>query len=221
MYYAGLRPSEAVIARWGDLVDLPGDGWGTLRLRKAAADAGKAFTDTGTARQETGLKWREDNAVRVVPLPPVLVRLLRDFMPTTVEADALVCPGRGGEPASSSTVQREWSMARGDVLGAEVDRRCLHRPYSLRHSAASLWLGLGIGPADVAARLGHSIEELLRTYADVLRSHREAANGTIGEALVAAAERVAAPAPVVDPAAEVERLRAELAALQAQLGAAS
>jgi hypothetical protein len=86
----------------------------------------------------------------------------------------------------------------------------------LRHSAASLWLGLAVGPADVASRLGHSTEMLLSTYADVLESHRDEANGRIAEALEkAAVEAANTPRVVEDPAVELERLRAELTALRA------
>jgi integrase len=76
MYYAGLRPGEAVMVRWGDLVSLPAGGWGVLRARSSSADAGSAYTDTGETRQETGLKWRKEGATRTVPLPPVLVAAL-------------------------------------------------------------------------------------------------------------------------------------------------
>ena len=35
------------------------------------------WTDEGTARQERGLKHRADNETRTIPVPPVLVGLLR------------------------------------------------------------------------------------------------------------------------------------------------
>jgi integrase len=76
LYYAALRPSEAVMLREADL-HLPRAGWGRIVLSASASRAGRAWTDEGTARQERGLKHRADNETRTIPIPPVLVRLLR------------------------------------------------------------------------------------------------------------------------------------------------
>jgi integrase len=221
MYYAGLRPSEAVIVRWRDLTRLPEGGWGELRVRKSAAEAGRKYTGTDHARQENGLKWREADVTRPVPLPPVLVALLRDWRTEGARPDDLVCPAPRGGPASATTIQRVWKAARNAVLGTTsedcgVDPNCLHRPYSLRHSAASLWLGLGVPAEDVAERLGNSKAELWRTYADVLPSHREQANAAIGAALDAAAAPPAGTAgDTEDPASVIARLKAEVQELRA------
>jgi integrase len=42
------------------------------------------------------------------------------------------------------------------------------RPYDLRHSAASLWLAEGMNAVQVAAWMGHSLQELSKTYAHVI-----------------------------------------------------
>ena len=76
LYYAALRPSEAVMVREADL-HLPKTGWGRIVLSASASRAGRAWTDEGTARQERGLKHRVGNETRTIPIPPVLVRLLR------------------------------------------------------------------------------------------------------------------------------------------------
>jgi len=44
-------------------------------------------------------------------------------------------------------------------------------------------LNSGIKPGDAAARLGHSVEVLMSTYAGVLEYDEEAANARIDEAL--------------------------------------
>ena len=75
LYYAGLRPSEAVMLREGHLY-LPKKGWGRIILAASASRAGTAWTDDGTARQERGLKHRAGNETRTIPIPPELVRLL-------------------------------------------------------------------------------------------------------------------------------------------------
>jgi integrase len=49
LYYAALRPSEAVMLREADL-HLPRSGWGRIVLAASASRAGRAWTDEGTAR---------------------------------------------------------------------------------------------------------------------------------------------------------------------------
>ena len=69
LYYAALRPSEAVMLRESDLY-LPKKGWGRIVLAASASRAGRAWTDHGTARQERGLKHRAGNETRTIPIPP-------------------------------------------------------------------------------------------------------------------------------------------------------
>jgi integrase len=76
LYYAALRPSEAVTLREADLY-LPAKGWGRIVLAASASRAGTAWTDHGTSRQERGLKHRADDETRTIAVPPELVRLLR------------------------------------------------------------------------------------------------------------------------------------------------
>jgi len=68
LYYAALRPSEAVMLREADL-HLPKAGWGRIVLSASASRAGRAWTDDGTARQERGLKHRAGNETRTIPIP--------------------------------------------------------------------------------------------------------------------------------------------------------
>src|SRR6266576_138493 len=61
MYYAGLRPEEAInLGR--DNVILPphgqGDDWGELHIRGATPDAGSEWTDDGSRRERRQLKHR-------------------------------------------------------------------------------------------------------------------------------------------------------------------
>ena len=76
LYYAALRPSEAVMLRESDLY-LPKKGWGRIVLAASASRARRSWTDHGTVRQERGLKHRADNETRTIPIPSELVRLLR------------------------------------------------------------------------------------------------------------------------------------------------
>jgi integrase len=79
LYYAALRPSEAVMLREADLY-LPAKGWGRIDLAASASRAGTAWTDHGTSRQERGLKHRAASEVRTIPIPSELVKLLRTHL---------------------------------------------------------------------------------------------------------------------------------------------
>ena len=76
LYYAALRPEEAVALRFPDC-HLPGSGWGMLRLAAATPRTAAAWTGTGASHERRGLKHRPDGAIRMVPVPPVLVAMLR------------------------------------------------------------------------------------------------------------------------------------------------
>lgn len=49
MYYAALRPSEAVDLR-KDALSLPRSGWGELYLTTSAPSAGRSWSESGTRR---------------------------------------------------------------------------------------------------------------------------------------------------------------------------
>ena len=76
LYYAALRPEEAVAVRREDLI-LPAHGRGTIILTAACPRTGTAWTSTGGPHETRGLKHRPDGTIRVVPIPSVLVRALR------------------------------------------------------------------------------------------------------------------------------------------------
>jgi integrase len=76
LYYAALRPSEAVMLRESDL-HLPAKGRGRIVLAASASRAGRSWTDHGAARQERALKHRANHETRTISIPPELVRLLR------------------------------------------------------------------------------------------------------------------------------------------------
>jgi hypothetical protein len=61
----------------------------------------------------------------------------------------------------------------------------LRRNY-LRHTCASLMIRAHVGPADVAAQLGTSLELVFRTYAHSVEAMRGRPSTTITEAISAA-----------------------------------
>jgi integrase len=76
LYYAALRPAEAVALREADCV-LPRRGWGRIDLAASWPCAGTGWTDDGASREERGLKHRAAGETRSIPIPPVLVTMLR------------------------------------------------------------------------------------------------------------------------------------------------
>ena len=92
MYYAGLRPEEAINLSRDNVIlpprwdrtpawqDPPMTDWGELHLRSATPDAGSEWTDDGSARETRQLKHRAEGDSRIVPTHPELTRLLRDHL---------------------------------------------------------------------------------------------------------------------------------------------
>src|ERR1022692_4149107 len=80
LFYACMRPGEAVSLHADDCPALPAEGWGQLLLTGNAPRVGSAWTDSGTTHDERHLKHRARKATRPVPIPPELVRLIRSHI---------------------------------------------------------------------------------------------------------------------------------------------
>ncbi|MGO9082558.1 MAG: tyrosine-type recombinase/integrase [Streptosporangiaceae bacterium] len=184
MYYAALRPAEAVGLRRQDCL-LPGTGWGRLTLEKSRPEVNRRWTDTGAAHGERGLKHRAANETRRVPIPPELVAILRAHIDTFgVAPDGRIFSSERGHPVASTAISDVWAQARTLALTpAQVVSPLAGRPYDLRHAAVSLWLAAGVPPPRVAERAGHSVEVLLRVYAKCVDNDDETANTRIDAAL--------------------------------------
>ena len=101
MYYAALRPAEALMLRKVNLA-LPVEGWGELLLESSSPVAGPAWTDSGRRREERPLKHRARGETRVVPCPPALTALLHAHLGTFGNDDLLFRGVRGGEMSEST-----------------------------------------------------------------------------------------------------------------------
>ena len=165
LYYAALRPEEAVALRRADLI-LPARGRGTIILTAACPRTGSAWTSTGTPFDPRGLKHRPGGAIRVVPVPAVLVRMLSQHLHAFGTApDGRLFRGTRGRMLSESVYGRAWHAARHAALSPELAATPLaRRPYDLRHAALSLWLNATGAPAEVAARAGNSARVLYEVY---------------------------------------------------------
>ncbi|MFG1828124.1 tyrosine-type recombinase/integrase [Microbispora bryophytorum] len=184
MYYVALRPEEAAGLR-RENCQLPDEGWGMLTLEKARPQANKRYTDSGEAHDERGLKHRAERETRPIPIPPLLVAILREHIKRYgVADDGRLFRTAKGRPYTASAISRIWQEARAIGFGPEQAASPLAaRPYDLRHAAVSLWLNIGVPATEVAQRAGHSVEVLQRVYAKCVEGQALQANNKITAAL--------------------------------------
>ncbi|WP_406730412.1 tyrosine-type recombinase/integrase [Streptomyces sp. NBC_01794] len=189
LYYAANRPGEATSLRASDFT-LPEKGWGEVLLSTSTPRVGSGWTDTGESFDRRGLKKRARKATRPVPIPPVLVRMVREHIKEcgTAEDGRLFRAIQGGHLLSKEYGE-VWKAARLAMLTeSEAASPLADVPYSLRHAGVSLWLESGVSPAEVARRAGHSIAVLFRFYAKAIHRTQQRSNERIERALEAADE---------------------------------
>ena len=184
MYFAGLRPAEALGLREQDC-QLPATGWGEVILVKSRPQTNKRWTDAGTTHEERGLKHRATAETRPVPIPRELVTILREHLAEFGTApDGRLFRTRGNRAIPASSYGDAWAAARtlgltpGQVLSPLADR-----PYASRHAAVSLWLNAGVPVTEVAERAGHGVDVLLRVYAKCVDGGQERSNRRIDAVL--------------------------------------
>jgi integrase len=187
LYYAALRPEEAIDLRRDNLVSLPDKGWGQMRLTHSEPRSGTRWTDSGKSRERRELKHRAAGEVRLVPIHPELVVLLREYLDCFgAGPDGRLFTGpRGGVVAEWSYLE-VFHAARGAAFSApEAMTPLMGRPYDLRHAAVSTWLNAGVPATQVAEWAGHSVDVLLRVYAKCIAGQQNEAKRRIEEAMKA------------------------------------
>lgn len=152
--YAGLRPQEAMALTWGDI------GAQTIQVDKALS-----FGEV----KET--KTRRDRTVRL--LTPLVVDLneWRSQTAGDTSSPSLVFPKKSGG-AWSDPDYRNWRSRIYTPAAKAAGVQDSTRPYSLRHSFASLLFQEGRNPAEIAEQMGHSLQTLIDTYTHVLEELR-------------------------------------------------
>ncbi|MET8140830.1 hypothetical protein ABZU32_11025 [Sphaerisporangium sp. NPDC005288] len=158
-----------------------------MTLEETRPESGRRFSDSGSTHDVRGLKQRRRKAIRDVPIPPELVRILREHIEQHgTAADGRLFRTATGGVFSTTAYASVWKEARMYALTPDqVASPLAGRPYDLRHAAVSLWLNSGVPAPDVAERAGHSVDVLLRVYAKCVDGQREIANQRITEALTA------------------------------------
>lgn len=185
LYFAGLRPGEALDVHRDDL-RLPVKGWGEVWLSRSNPQPGKAWTDDGATGRSKALKHRARGEGRAVPLCPELVAILRRHVDTygTGPDGRLFRAQKGGTGlVCKSTYAKIWREARGKALGTFATTPLGKRPYDLRHACLSTWLNAGVPATQVAEWAGHSVDVLLHIYAKCLDGTQDAARRRIEDAL--------------------------------------
>ena len=182
--YAAMRPAETVGLREKDCY-LPETGWGTLTLRETRPVSGKKWTDSGQRHDKRGLKSREVKADRPVPIPPLLVAMLREHVKEFGMAkDGRLFANERGGVLGTSSYWRVWQEARPIALPPDkADSPLAHRPYDLRHTCITNWLNAGVPVAEVARRAGNSPEVIHRRYEGCIDGHEELNNKKIEKAM--------------------------------------
>ncbi len=186
LYFAALRPEEAVCLAKGDL-SIPKEGWGELHLERAEPHVGKEWTDSGNNRDSRQqLKHRARGEGRTVPCPPELTAHLHAHMAEygTGDDGRLFRGERNASELPKLTILRAWQRARARTFTEDVLTSPLARtPYDLRHAAVSTWLNGGVPATDVAAWAGHSVEMLHGIYAKCIDGSAEVLRRRVQSAL--------------------------------------
>jgi integrase len=97
-----------------------------------------------------------------------------------------------GRTSTTTNYGPVWVRARSKLWPAE-HRLGKTTVYDLRHSAATMMLRARVPPAEVARRLGHSVDILMRVYAGVFEDERHRSNELIDRAVQNAPNRRMGP----------------------------
>lgn len=167
--YVGLRPREALDLRW-EMVDrdrliLPAE-LTKGRMSRAPDIPRPVIADLGRWRLACG-----GLGGLVFPRPADGCRWTK--------ADWDNWRKRGFTKAAGNAGLLDWDNQSESWVGG-------FRPYDLRHTCASLMIRAHVGPADVAAQLGTSLELVFRTYAHSIEAMRGRPSTSIAEAISAA-----------------------------------
>jgi hypothetical protein len=92
---------------------LPSAGWGSITLAKSRPEVNRKWTDSGDTHEERGLKHRSTRDVRIVPIPPILVAILRSHLKDYGTGnDGLIFRSERGKPVASTAYTDVWKEAR-------------------------------------------------------------------------------------------------------------
>ena len=164
-------------------------------MARSLPESGSRFTDDGTTHAKRGLKLRPVTEIRTVPIPPILVGILREHIEEFGTApDGRIFQTERGGIVGSTAYGDVWAQTRALVFTpAQVASPLARRPYDLRHEGVSLWLNSGVPATEVAERAGHSVKVLLQIYAKCVQGQtRERTRGSTMRSTTEATDAVGA-----------------------------
>jgi integrase len=145
----------------------PYQGRVLLEFSEIRTAAGREWTDDGQVHEVRRPKGGPRNAVRRVPVPPVLVELLREHIQEFgVAPDGRLFRTYRGATYLPSTLWQVLQKARRQAFTpAQAASPLARRPYDFRHAGVSWRLNAGTPAPLVAEWAGHTVEVLFRIYA--------------------------------------------------------
>ena len=153
LFWTGMRPSEALGLRWGDL----------------APDCSRISITGGVVDCNGTLVRRESTKTgvnRKLPCVPKLRELLLSICPKNPAEDALVFPSpRGGAIGIGNFSQRAWRTIL-ESIGLYKKDGCVMTPYACRDTWISHQVAAGVPVAVVANWSGNSPNVITRKYLD-------------------------------------------------------
>lgn len=179
-----LRPSEAASLLLTECT-LPEQGWGLLEFSEVRSAAGRQWTDDGEVHETRKPKGGPRNAIRRTPIPPELVRLLREHIDKfgTAPDGRLFRTYRGGIYLPSTLWQVLAKARVRAFTKTQAASPQARRPYDFRHAGISWRLNAGTPAPLVAEWAGHTVEVLLRIYAHCLDGDDDRWFGAMEKAL--------------------------------------
>ena len=149
MYFTGIRPAEVTDLHEADCT-LPEQGWFELVLAGSTPRVSSIWTDDGRSYEERGFKRRARKATRPVPIPPELLKLLREHIENVgVGPEGRVFRASLGGHLLSKEYSAVWKKARTQALSAKQAKTPFTEvPYTLRHAGVSLWPASGVDPVE-------------------------------------------------------------------------
>ncbi len=155
-FSTGMRPEELIALRWSD-IDFP----------KKEARVWRVRTFRGTDRETTKTDVERD--VFLISHALVALKIMKP----------ITCLGEDPHVFEHPVLRKPWHDERAQrdtywrptltALGIRW-----RRPYCTRHTYATVALMQGVTPAFIAKQLGHSLQELLSTYAKWTAANKEA-----------------------------------------------
>jgi integrase len=153
-FFTGMRPEEIIALRWSD-----------VDFRSGSCRVQRVRTFKGTERE--GSKTHSTREVLLTPQAMEALTAMRPY--TQMKAGDIFEHPALGAPWHDDRAQRDtfWkpTLAR---LGIRA-----RRPYTTRHTCASVALMAGVNPAFMSQQLGHSTRMFLDIYARWINGKRD------------------------------------------------